>query len=69
MPKLNKCMMSMVPIDKKSYNPHLLVGCWEEDVIDIFVQFLAEGNEEICADILRTLVNGKNVQYVNKVQY
>ena len=31
------------------------------------VKFMLNGNSDIIADILKTLINGKNVQYVDKV--
>ncbi|XP_033750717.1 uncharacterized protein LOC117334950 isoform X2 [Pecten maximus] len=44
----------------------ILIGCWEEDVQMVIIKYLAIGNTEIRLDLIRTMIDGKNVQYVNK---
>ena len=43
-------------------------GCWEEDVIQSILKYLAMGNQEVRSDLITTMIEGKNVQYVNKVK-
>ncbi|XP_060063442.1 nestin-like [Ylistrum balloti] len=44
----------------------ILIGCWEEDVQMVIIKYLAIGNTEIRLDLIRTMIDGRNVQYVNK---
>ncbi|XP_067672205.1 uncharacterized protein [Haliotis asinina] len=44
----------------------ILVGCWEEEILQVLLKYLAIGNTEIRQDLIRTMINGKNVQYVDK---
>ena len=44
-----------------------MIGCWEENILCLLVQFLQQANDQIRADIMKTIINGKNVQYVDKV--
>ncbi|XP_013379125.2 uncharacterized protein LOC106150709 [Lingula anatina] len=41
-------------------------GCWEEDVVKMIVKFLVSGNQETRKDLIRAMINGRNVQFVNK---
>ena len=43
------------------------IGCWEEDVQQVVLKYLVIGNTEIRLDLIRTMQEGKNVQYVDKV--
>lgn len=44
----------------------ILVGWWEEDVLQVILKYLVIGNTEVRLDLIRTMIDGKNVQYVNK---
>jgi septum formation topological specificity factor MinE len=44
------------------------LGWWEEDVLQVILKYLVIGNTEVRLDLIRTMVDGKNVQYVNKVK-
>ncbi|XP_048763118.1 uncharacterized protein LOC125671422 isoform X3 [Ostrea edulis] len=44
----------------------ILVGCWEEDVQQVILKYLVMGNVDIRLDLIKTMIDGKNVQYVNK---
>ncbi|KAJ8319004.1 hypothetical protein KUTeg_004095 [Tegillarca granosa] len=44
----------------------ILIGCWEEDIQRVIIKYLVIGNAEIRQDIIRTMIDGKNVQHVNK---
>ena len=43
-------------------------GAWDDDVMDIFLNYLLNGNTHIRADLLKTIIFSKNVQYVDKVR-
>lgn len=43
-------------------------GCWEEDVQQVILKYLVMGNVDIRLDLIKTMIDGKNVQYVNKVK-
>lgn len=45
----------------------LFLGCWEEEIQRVIIKYLVIGNAEIRQDIIRTMIDGKNVQHVNKV--
>lgn len=42
-------------------------GCWDEDVLQVILKYLVVGNSEIRQDLILSMIDGKNVQYVNKV--
>ncbi|CAC5356468.1 unnamed protein product [Mytilus coruscus] len=44
----------------------ILVGWWEEEVIQVILKYLVIGNTEVRLDLISTMIDGKNVQYVNK---
>ncbi|XP_061175162.1 uncharacterized protein LOC133184218 isoform X2 [Saccostrea echinata] len=44
----------------------ILVGCWEDDVQQVILKYLVIGNVDIRLDLIKTMIDGKNVQYVNK---
>ncbi|XP_052261939.1 uncharacterized protein LOC127865911 isoform X4 [Dreissena polymorpha] len=44
----------------------ILLGCWDEDVLQVVLKYLVIGNTEIRQDLLLNMIDGKNVQYVNK---
>ncbi|XP_076072539.1 uncharacterized protein LOC143044417 isoform X2 [Mytilus galloprovincialis] len=44
----------------------ILVGWWEEEVIQVILKYLVIGNSEVRLDLISTMIDGKNVQYVNK---
>ena len=44
------------------------LGWWEEDVLQVILKYLVIGNTEVRLDLIKTMVDGKNVQYVNKVK-
>jgi len=45
----------------------LQIGCWDEEVVEKLIHFLKIGNSNIRIDLLRTIKNGKNAHYVDKV--
>lgn len=45
----------------------LLTGCWDDDVMEVILQFLVIGNSDIRSDLIHTMAEGKNLQYVDKV--
>ncbi|XP_063443998.1 uncharacterized protein LOC134724732 isoform X2 [Mytilus trossulus] len=44
----------------------ILVGWWEEEVIQVILKYLVIGNTEVRLDLISTMIDDKNVQYVNK---
>ncbi|XP_052764355.1 uncharacterized protein LOC128206119 isoform X3 [Mya arenaria] len=44
----------------------ILLGCWDEDVLQVILKYLVVGNHEIRQDLILNMIDGKNVQYVNK---
>ncbi|XP_053391343.1 uncharacterized protein LOC123563746 isoform X3 [Mercenaria mercenaria] len=44
----------------------ILLGCWDEDVLQIVLKYMVIGNSEIRQDLILNMIDGKNVQYVNK---
>ncbi|XP_071107596.1 uncharacterized protein [Haliotis cracherodii] len=44
----------------------ILIGCWEDEILQVLLKYLAIGNTEIRQDLIKTMINGKNVQYVDK---
>lgn len=42
-------------------------GCWEDEVMQVVLKYLVLGNTEIRLDLINTLTDGKNVQFVDKV--
>ncbi|KAL3877329.1 hypothetical protein ACJMK2_035059 [Sinanodonta woodiana] len=44
----------------------ILLGCWEEEVLQMIIKYLIIGNTEIRQDLIKTMTDGRNVQYVNK---
>lgn len=46
---------------------YFLLGCWDEDVLQVILKYLVIGNHEIRQDLILNMIDGKNVQYVNKV--
>ncbi|XP_064635806.1 uncharacterized protein LOC135492977 isoform X2 [Lineus longissimus] len=44
----------------------MLLGQWDDDILKTVVRFLALGNTEVKHDLIRTMIDGKNVHYVNK---
>ncbi|XP_052684890.1 uncharacterized protein LOC128164871 isoform X3 [Crassostrea angulata] len=44
----------------------ILVGCWEDEVQQVILKYLVIGNADIRLDLIKTMIDGKNVQYVNK---
>lgn len=42
-------------------------GCWEDEILRMVLKYLVLGNTEIRQDLISTLINGKNVQHVDKV--
>ncbi|KAL4239547.1 HEAT repeat containing 9 [Mactra antiquata] len=44
----------------------ILLGCWDEDVLQVILMYLVVGNTEIREDLILNMIDGKNVQYVNK---
>nr|XP_022312615.1 uncharacterized protein LOC111117711 isoform X4 [Crassostrea virginica] len=44
----------------------ILVGCWEDEVQQVILKYLVIGNVDIRLDLIKTMIDGKNVQYVNK---
>ncbi|KAK7507498.1 hypothetical protein BaRGS_00001433, partial [Batillaria attramentaria] len=44
----------------------ILIGCWEDEVMRMVLKYLVLGNTEIRIDLINTLIEGKNVQYVDK---
>uniref|UniRef100_A0A2C9LNZ8 HEAT repeat-containing protein 4 n=1 Tax=Biomphalaria glabrata TaxID=6526 RepID=A0A2C9LNZ8_BIOGL len=44
----------------------VLIGCWDEEVLACVLKYLVLGNMEIRSDLIQTIANGKNVQFVNK---
>ena len=45
----------------------LYSGCWDEEVVQMVLKYLVMGNTEVRQDLIKTMIDGKNVQYVNKV--
>lgn len=45
-----------------------LTGCWEDEVQQVILKYLVIGNADIRLDLIKTMIDGKNVQYVNKVR-
>jgi hypothetical protein len=44
-----------------------ITGCWDEDVLQVVLKYIVIGNAEIRQDLILNMIDGKNVQYVNKV--
>ncbi|XP_064618168.1 LOW QUALITY PROTEIN: uncharacterized protein LOC135482224 [Liolophura sinensis] len=44
----------------------VLIGCWDDDVMEVILQFLVIGNSDIRSDLINTMAEGKNLQYVDK---
>ncbi|KAK6187102.1 hypothetical protein SNE40_005199 [Patella caerulea] len=44
----------------------ILIGCWDNEVLQVVLKFLVTGNTEIRLDLITTMTKGKNVQYVDK---
>ncbi|KAH9513080.1 hypothetical protein Btru_035790 [Bulinus truncatus] len=44
----------------------ILIGCWDEEVLECIIRYLALGNIEMRTDLIQTITEGKNVQFVNK---
>ncbi|CAL1526331.1 unnamed protein product [Lymnaea stagnalis] len=44
----------------------ILIGCWDEEVLECVLKYLILGNTEVRADLIQTIINGKNVQYISK---
>ncbi|XP_035827330.1 uncharacterized protein LOC101845258 [Aplysia californica] len=44
----------------------VLIGCWEDEVLQYILKYLVLGNTEIRTDLIQTLTDGKNAQYVDK---
>ena len=45
----------------------LISGCWDDEVLQVIVKYLVIGNFEVRQDLILNMIDGKNVQYVNKV--
>ncbi|KAL8600891.1 hypothetical protein ACOMHN_045029 [Nucella lapillus] len=44
----------------------ILIGCWEDEVLRVVLKYLVVGNTEMRSDLISTLIEGKNVMYVDK---
>ncbi|ESO98615.1 hypothetical protein LOTGIDRAFT_238980 [Lottia gigantea] len=44
----------------------ILIGCWDNEVLQVVLKFLVTGNTEIRLDLIVNMQQGKNVQYVDK---
>ncbi|XP_070186621.1 uncharacterized protein [Littorina saxatilis] len=44
----------------------ILIGCWEDEVLRVVLKYLVLGNTEMRIDLINTLIDGKNVMYVDK---
>ena len=44
-----------------------LSGCWDEEVLQVLVHYLLHGNRDIRQDLLTTMMNGRNVHFIDKV--
>lgn len=48
-----------------NYESHL-AGCWDEEVLVQIVHYLLEGNRDMKQDILKAMIIGKNIQFIDK---
>jgi hypothetical protein len=45
---------------------HFYIGCWDDEVLQQIVHYMVEGNRDIKDDLLKSMIDGKNVQYIDK---
>jgi hypothetical protein len=46
----------------------ILLGNWQDDVCLLFAKLLVNGNPNVQAEILQTIIKGKNAQYTDLVK-
>ncbi|XP_059146046.1 uncharacterized protein LOC131933275 [Physella acuta] len=43
----------------------ILLGCWDEPLLEFVLKYLVLGNSEVRGDLIQTISSGKNVQYIS----
>ena len=62
-----KCTHALVAQSYKSCL-HWDAGAWDDDVMAMVNKYFMKGNTHIRADLLKTIIFSKNVQYIDKVR-